>query len=138
MDPGTTRSSCDLRPLRCYLVEDSPLIRRSLIATLEDMVALEVIGTAEDEATAKAWLDTMENTFDLIIVDIFLKQGSGLEVLRRARELHPQVHLAVLTNYATADMRRRCTAMGADRVFDKSAELEELLAYCSQLAQDHQ
>lgn len=136
MNPGTIRSSCDLRPLRCYLVEDSPLIRRSLIATLEDMVALEVIGTAEDEATARTWLDNTENTFDLVIVDIFLKQGSGLEVLRRARELHPHARLAVLTNYATADMRRRCTAMGADRVFDKSAELEELLAYCTELAQE--
>ncbi len=138
MNPGSIGSSCALRPLRCYLVEDSPLIRRSLIATLEDMVALEVIGTAEDEATATAWLHDAPDTVDLMIVDLFLKQGSGLEVLRRARELRPQARLAVLTNYATTDMRRRCAAIGADRVFDKSAELEELLAYCTQLAQDLQ
>ncbi len=42
----------------------------------------------------------------------------------------------VLTNYATPDMRRRCAQLGADRVFDKSAELEELLAYCATLAPD--
>lgn len=136
MNQGPTGSACALRPLRCYLVEDSPRIRRSLIATLEEMLALDIVGSAEDEATATAWMRDTPELVDLMIVDIFLKQGSGLEVLKRARELRPQMRLAVLTNYATADMRRRCTAIGADRVFDKSAELEELLAYCGELAQD--
>jgi DNA-binding NarL/FixJ family response regulator len=40
----------------------------------------------------------------------------------------------VLTNFASADIRRRCQQLGADRVFDKSTELDELLAYCRQLA----
>jgi DNA-binding NarL/FixJ family response regulator len=39
----------------------------------------------------------------------------------------------VLTNFATPDMRRRCLQLGADRVFDKSAELEELLIYCESM-----
>ncbi len=136
MNQGPLPSACAPRPLRCYLVEDSPRIRHSLIATLEEMLALDVIGCAEDEATATAWMRDAPDLVDLMIVDIFLKQGSGLEVLKRARELRPQTRLAVLTNYATADMRRRCAAIGADRVFDKSGELEELLAYCAQLAQD--
>ena len=70
---------------------------------------------------------------DLMIIDIFLRTGSGLEVLRHARELMPGTRLVMLTNYATPDMRRRCLALGADRVFDKSAELEDLLAYCGGL-----
>ena len=39
----------------------------------------------------------------------------------------------VLTNYATAEMREACRRLGADRIFDKSSELEELLAYCERL-----
>ena len=39
----------------------------------------------------------------------------------------------VLTNYATAEMREACSRLGADRIFDKSSELEELLAYCERL-----
>ena len=69
-----------------------------------------------------------------MIIDIFLRKGTGLEVLRQARDLHPGARLVVLTNFATADMRKRCAQLGADRVFDKSAELEELLAYCEGLS----
>ena len=45
------------------------------------------------------------------------------------------VKRVVLSNYATRDMRERCKALGADRVFDKSHELEELIAYCARLAE---
>lgn len=131
MNPASASTT---RPLRCYLVEDSALIRQNLVATLEEMIDMKVIGTAEDERTARQWLSGPDEGCDLIIVDIFLKTGTGLEVLREARRSRPETRLAVLTNYATADMRRRCRDMGADRVFDKSAELEELLAYCGELA----
>ncbi|HSI57278.1 MAG TPA: hypothetical protein VLA16_06965, partial [Ideonella sp.] len=43
-------------PLRCFIVEDSPVIRENLIATLEEMVALKVVGMAEDEEGAVRWL----------------------------------------------------------------------------------
>ena len=59
-----------------------------------------------------------------------------LEVLRHARTLQPGAQRVVLTNYATPDMRRRCAELGAHRVFDKSAELEELLAFCAELVPD--
>lgn len=120
--------------LRCFIVEDSAIIRNNLVATLEEMLAIHVVGSAEDERGALDWLRDPASACDLVIVDIFLKSGSGLAVLREARALRPQARLAVLTNYATADMRRRCEQLGADRVFDKSAELEELLAYCGELA----
>ena len=121
------------RALRCFVVEDSAVIRQNLVATLEEMLDVEVVGFAEDEGGAVDWL-RRGDVVDLMIIDIFLKAGTGLEVLRRARADRPAAHLVVLTNYATADMRRRCTQLGADRVFDKSAELEELLAYCEELA----
>ncbi|MFZ2649299.1 MAG: response regulator [Burkholderiaceae bacterium] len=120
--------------LKTYIVEDSPVIRENLIATLEELVPVEVVGTAEDESTALAWLKLPSNHFDLVIVDIFLKGGSGLGVLRAMNTL-PQPHKrVVLSNYATADMRRRCLELGADRVFDKSNEIEALIQYCGRLA----
>jgi DNA-binding NarL/FixJ family response regulator len=119
--------------LKCYLVEDSLVIRQGLIATLEEMLGASVIGTAEDEASAVAWLRGHE-ACDLMIVDIFLKAGSGLQVLQQARLLQPRLNIVVLTNFASAEMRRRCLQLGADRVFDKSAELDELLAHCEALA----
>jgi len=121
-------------PLACFIVEDSPVIRQNLIATLEEMLPVRVVGTAEDEQTALGWMRGPQARCDLMVIDIFLKSGTGLEVLRQAATLCPDARRVVLTNYATPDMRRRCTQLGADRVFDKSAELEELLAYCADLA----
>lgn len=120
--------------LRCFVVEDNAVIRQNLVATLEELLGVQIVGTAETEGSAVDWLEATGHACDLMIIDIFLKAGTGLEVLRRARTLRPQAVLVVLTNYATADMRRRCLQLGADRVFDKSAELEELLAYCEELA----
>ncbi len=42
----------------------------------------------------------------------------------------------MLSNYASADMRRACLALGADQVFDKSTEIEALVEYCARLAAD--
>lgn len=120
--------------LTCFLVEDSPVIRQNLISTLEEMLPVEVVATAEDEAEAVAWMRRSDTQCDLMIIDIFLRSGTGLEVLRQARKLKPQARLVVLTNYATADMRGRCLQLGADSVFDKSAEVDELIAFGEQLA----
>ena len=121
-------------PLNTYIVEDSPVIRESLIATLEELVPVRVVGTAEDEATALRSLTTPGQAVDLVIVDLFLKSGSGLGVLQATQALLPRYRRVVLSNFATVDMRRKCQALGADQVFDKSTEIDALVLYCEQLA----
>lgn len=120
-------------PLRTFIVEDSPVIRENLIATLEEMLPLKVVGMAEDEAAAVRWLSDPANHCELGIIDIFLKQGTGLGVLKAARGLHLGTRLVVLSNFATPDLRRACLALGADEVFDKSNDIEILLGYCARM-----
>ena len=123
-----------MQALRTYIVEDSAVIRENLIATLEELVAVDVVGTAEDEMSAVKWLAQPDHPVDLVIVDIFLKGGTGLGVLRAATGLPPGAKLVVLSNYATQDMRRKCLELGADKVFDKSDEIDALIQYCGRLA----
>jgi DNA-binding NarL/FixJ family response regulator len=123
-----------MQSLKTYIVEDSAIIRENLIDTLEELGPIEVVGTAEDEATAVKWLAQTSNAFDLLIIDIFLKGGSGLGVLRAAGGLAQRHKRIVLSNYATDDIRRKCLELGADRVFDKSHEIDALITYCSRLA----
>lgn len=120
--------------LNAFIVEDSPVIRENLIAALEELAPVKVVGTAEDEPTAVSWLGGNRDC-DLVIIDIFLKRGSGLGVLRAASELHKPMSLVVLSNYATPDMRRKCLELGASRVFDKSNEIDALILYCARLAE---
>ena len=118
--------------LTAFIVEDSPVIRENLVAALEEMAPIQVVGTAEDEAGALRWLG--DNVCDLAIVDIFLKSGSGLGVLKTASLSERPIKLVVLSNYATPDMRRKCLELGASRVFDKSNEIDSLIMYCARLA----
>ena len=120
--------------LKTYIVEDSAVIRENLIATLEELAAVEVVGHAEDEATALKWLRGPSNACHLGIIDIFLKQGSGLGVLQAMRHSGQATKLVVLSNFATPEVRRKCLALGADRVFDKSHEIDALVRYCERLA----
>ena len=121
-------------PLKTYIVEDSPVIRENLIATLEELGPVSVVGSAPDETSAVQWLSSPDNQFDLVIVDIFLKSGTGLGVIAASRALPNQHKLVVLSNYATPDMRAKCLSMGADKVFDKSNEIDSLILYCNRLA----
>lgn len=122
------------KPVKTFIVEDNPIILERLVSTLQELTPVRVVGSAADEARALAWLDEPGHDCELLIVDVFLKGGSGLGVLRRTANRGPGKRV-VLTNYATPDIRETCRALGADRVFDKSSELEELIAYCERLAQ---
>jgi DNA-binding NarL/FixJ family response regulator len=123
-----------VRRLRTYVVEDNEIIRENLVATLEELARVAVVGSAVDEWTAVQWLTDPGNHCDLVIVDIFLKSGSGLGVLRSFTDSQPPPRLVVLSNYATADMRRKCLELGAAGVFDKSNDIDALLEYCDRLA----
>ena len=119
--------------LNTFLVEDSLMIREELIGALEELAPIEVVATAEDENSAVDWL--LHHPCDLVVIDVFLKSGSGVGVLRRAREMDRKMTLVVLTNYATPTMRHACLDLGATKVFDKSTELDELIEYCVDLAE---
>lgn len=113
-----------------YLVEDNQTILDNLIATLEEIASVKVVGHAATESEAKRWLTLHDGYWQLAVVDMFLQEGSGLGVLAGCRQREPHQKVVVLTNYATADIRRRSMALGADAVFDKSNELDEFFAYC--------
>ena len=116
--------------LKTYIVEDNALIRDNLISTLEELASVVSVGTAEDENQGVSWLTDSHNDWDLAIVDLFLKQGSGMGVLAACKNRSPRQKVVVLSNYATADIRKRCSYLGADAVFDKSTEVEALMAFC--------
>ncbi len=115
-----------------FLVEDNPTIRDNLIPAMEDLVNASIVGYAETESEAAQWLKAHAGEWHLAVVDLFLKEGSGLGVLASCRERSAGQRVVVLTNYATADIRERCMKLGANAVFDKSNELDAFLEYCNQ------
>ena len=116
---------------RAYIVEDSPMIRDNLIETLQELALVEPVGVADTEQEGKRWLAHNDAFWDLAIVDLFLREGSGLNILEACRSRRPEQKMVVLSNHATNDVRWRCAQLGADAVFDKSTEIDALVEYCT-------
>ncbi|MGJ7604201.1 response regulator [Variovorax sp. LT1R20] len=114
-----------------FLVEDNKTIRDNLVPALEDLVNGRVVGFAETESDALAWLAAHPDDWQLLIVDLFLKEGSGLGVLAGCKTRSADQRVVVLSNYVTVDIRARCEALGADAVFDKSRDLDAFIEYCN-------
>ena len=113
--------------VRVFLVEDSPLIRRRIIDNLLSIGGFVVVGFAESEDDAVAAI--AETKPDVIVTDIRLREGNGIEVVRQVRQSPasspPKIY--VLSNYASAEYRRECELVGADAFFDKSGEYDRFL-----------
>ena len=120
-----------------YLVEDNKIVLDNLIEALQEIAAVEITGHSATQAEASHWLKLHNGEWHLAIVDLFLKEGSGLGVLAGCRNRKPGQKVVVLSNYATPEIRRRAADLGADAVFDKSSELDDLFAYCMEQTAQH-
>lgn len=115
--------------LTAILIEDSKTIRDNLIPALRDLAGVAVIATAETENEALSILEKYPN-WDLCIVDLFLREGTGLTVLRRCQSRQAHQRAIVLTNYPNPHILAGCLKLGANAVFDKSKDLEQFFEQC--------
>jgi DNA-binding NarL/FixJ family response regulator len=117
-------------PLKVFLIEDSVLLQELLGDMLSELDCVEFCGCAEGEDEALRRL--AEDPVDLAIIDIELKQGSGigvLDALQTDSERYGSPRKVVLTNYAHSTMRQRCEQFGTDAFFDKSLHINQLIDY---------
>lgn len=121
-------------PLRVFVVEDSELIRKRIIENVGSMGPYDVVGFAESADDAINSIAKLRP--DIVITDIQLKEGSGIDVVRRVRAnpYSPRPRIYVLTNYAFPEYKRQCSVAGADEFFDKSSEYDRFLSLLQQAA----
>lgn len=119
--------------VRAYLVEDHSHIRESLAETLNEVVRIDVVGHADNEADAVAWLAQNPDGWELVVTDIFLKSGNGMGVVAACKDRHKSQKVVVLTGFGTPEIRRLCSDLGVDVVFDKAIDTDAMIAYCKTL-----
>jgi len=120
--------------LRVVIVEDSALIRARLSESLAEIPHIVIVDQVENEATALAVL--RDKQWDAVVLDLQLKQGTGLGVLKAlAQGTRPEnAKIIVFTNYAFPQYRERSLALGADYFFDKAREFHRVREVLSSLA----
>jgi two-component system OmpR family response regulator len=116
--------------LSVFIVEDNAEIQENLVEALEELAAVKVVGVAATEEQAHAWIAAHDG-WDMLIVDLFLRGGSGMRLLQPLQRSRPGQKIVVFSNYVNAGVRKRCAQMGVDAVFDKSTEIDALVDYCS-------
>jgi DNA-binding NarL/FixJ family response regulator len=111
--------------LKVLVVDDSSLVRKRLAGLMAEAAAVESV--AEAASAADALLAVPAFRPDVVILDLQMPEGSGLDVLRTLRGYKPAPIVVVLTNHTGDHYRRACREGGADFFFDKSTDLERVL-----------
>jgi DNA-binding NarL/FixJ family response regulator len=112
-------------PLRVFLVDDHAVVRAALELLIDGESDLEVVGSADGVERASARLAVVRA--DVVLVDVHLHDGSGVDLCRSIRNDVHGTSVVVLTGDASDDVLDRCVEAGADAVVLKHVDAERLL-----------
>lgn len=118
-------------PMNLLVVDDEQHVRQ-LCADVAAQSGMKVTAVA----TAEEALAVLENSVvDILMTDLKLPESSGLDLLQRIHDSHPEVAVIVLTQYGTIDSAVTATRLGAVDYVTKPFRLEELRTRLERVAQ---
>ena len=121
--------------LNVVIADDSLLVRERLVTMLGELAGVEVVDQVENGA--EVILRAIEKFQpDVVILDIHMPEGNGLEVLRTIKQDGVGPVVIILTNYPYPGYRQKCLQAGADFFLDKSAEFDQIPVVLKRLKQD--
>ena len=120
--------------MKILIVDDSEIVRKRLKAMLSDITELENISQAEDLPEAISSFQKLNP--EVVVLDIRMPGGSGIDVLRETKKGDQPPVVIVLTNYPYPQYRRKCMDAGADFFFDKSTEFDQMMAVLRRLREN--
>jgi len=110
--------------MKILIADDSFLIRERLKELLSDILKIEDFIEAENSVeTIKLISETIP---DIVILDIRMPGGGGLEVLNKINRKRLPIKIIVFTNYPYPQYKKKCFELGADYFFDKATEFEKV------------
>jgi len=115
-----------IRPLDVLIVDDSQVLGLRLAEMLRQVVGLNIVGLSKGVTEARDSIRELQP--DLVILDLQLGDGSGIDILRETKQRDSSITFIVFTNQSEPQYRRRCIELGADYFFCKSTETKSLIA----------
>ncbi|HEU0306847.1 MAG TPA: response regulator transcription factor [Lysobacter sp.] len=119
--------------MKVLIVDDSPVIRVRLAELLAEVEGIEVVAQAADAFEAVDLVKALEP--DVAIVDVRMPRRSGMELIDDVKRTPQPPMIIMLTNFPTPENRAHCLSRGADYFFDKSSDIDEVLAVLRDLLQ---
>lgn len=112
-------------PITVLVVEDDAVTRRSLCMAIESEPALQLKGACNSLQSALAALDS--GPYDLLLTDLGLPDGSGLEIIRACAQRYPECDIMVLTMSSDEDQVLACIEAGAAGYVLKNAGRQNIV-----------
>jgi len=116
--------------VKVLLVDDSSIVRERLIAMLFEVSRIETVSQAKDQFEALGLLKRTDP--EVVILDIEMPGGSGIDLLRYLKKRQRPPLAIVLTNLSDPQYRKKCKDAGADFFFDKSSEFDNVAEVLNQ------
>jgi DNA-binding NarL/FixJ family response regulator len=113
------------KPVRVLVADDHALVRTGLEQLLGAAAGIEVIGTASDGPDAIEY--ALRDRPDVVLMDLSMPGGGGIEATRRIREQDPGVNVVVLTSFSDRERMLRAVDAGAVGYLLKDADPDELV-----------
>ena len=126
-----TKSSPSNHKIKVFIADDSYIVQERLELILTELASVEIVGLAK--TVAKATSDIVKLQPDLVILDIRLSDGSGIDVLQAIKQAEPRPVIIILTNYPYQAYQEKCLQAGADFFLDKSTEFDQIPELLEQL-----
>jgi CheY-like chemotaxis protein len=114
-----------IHQVKVLVVDDVARVRARLAAMLVEVPGVTAVFEADGIAAAVRALHVWGP--DIVVLDLHLREESGLTLAVRVKRERPDVILVMMTNQPTALVRRRCEALGVEHFFDKSKDFEDVL-----------
>jgi DNA-binding NarL/FixJ family response regulator len=111
---------------RVLIVEDDPEMREFFAASVLRSDQLSLVASVGTVAEAKAWLDDPAHGVDVLLTDLGLPDGSGLEVIRHARLHHPECEPLVISMFGDEDNVLASIEAGALGYIHKDAAPDDI------------
>lgn len=112
-------------PVKILIVDDHPSVREGLALRISLHSDLEVCGEADSEDQALALVK--QTGPDLVLVDISLKSGHGIELIKRIRSLNPAIKMLVISGFQESLYAERAFRAGAPGYLNKQESNEKMI-----------
>nr|WP_314859820.1 response regulator transcription factor [uncultured Undibacterium sp.] len=110
--------------MNLFIVEDSLLIQNRLVRFIEELPDISIVGISTD--IVNAYDSILDAHADAMILDIQLRDGNGLVLLKKIKTTHPEIRVVVLSNHSSDANRMQALRAGADSFLDKSTDFEQI------------
>ncbi|HWL10437.1 MAG TPA: response regulator transcription factor [Planctomicrobium sp.] len=113
------------RPKSILIVDDHPLVRKGMATLISFEQDLTVVGETGEMAEAVRLTETLSP--DLMVIDISLKTGNGLELVKQISAQHPEVKMLVCSMHDESLFAERCLRAGAGGYLNKEAASDQVI-----------